>query len=347
MENDNEIYRDLQRHLDRSPVGFPATESGVELRMLQHLLTPEEVKIATQLSTIELEPVKRIHKRVSKSGLPLSIEELEQKLDHMVYKGTILAYQEGYGEKRYKNAGVTAGGMIDFQVDRLTPGLAPEVAARLGAHEAGAADVNAACAGFLFALDDAAGLVESGRARCVLVVGAEALSRIIDYEDRSTAVLFGDGAGAVVVAGGELERGLPPFEVHSDGVNADLLYAERDERLLRMHGREVYRHAVKRMTDATVAALRRSGLEAGDVDLFVPHQANARIIEATAKKLRVPPEKVFTNVDRYGNTSAASIPIALDEARQTGRLKAGDLVAAVAFGAGFTWGSLLFKWAMD
>jgi 3-oxoacyl-[acyl-carrier-protein] synthase-3 len=228
--------------------------------------------------------------------------------------------------------------------DRLTPGLAPEVAARLGAHEAGAVDINAACAGFLVALDDAAGLVESGRARCVLVCGAEALSRIIDYDDRSTAVLFGDGAGAVVVAGGELERGVPPFEIHSDGVNADLLYAERDERLLRMHGREVYRHAVKRMTEATEAALRRSGLQAADVDLFVAHQANARIVEAAATAVGVPADRVILNVDRMANTSSASIPLALWQAEQDGRLHPGATVALAAFGAGFVWAAGVISW---
>ena len=228
--------------------------------------------------------------------------------------------------------------------DRLTPGLAPEVAARLGAHEAGAVDINAACAGFLVALDDAAGLVESGRARCVLVCGAEALSRIIDYDDRSTAVLFGDGAGAVVVAGGELERGVPPFEIHSDGVNADLLYAERDERLLRMHGREVYRHAVKRMTEATEAALQRSGLQAADIDLFVAHQANARIVEAAATAVGVPADRVILNVDRMANTSSASIPLALWQAEQDGRLHPGATVALAAFGAGFVWAAGVISW---
>jgi 3-oxoacyl-[acyl-carrier-protein] synthase-3 len=228
--------------------------------------------------------------------------------------------------------------------DRLTPGLAPEVAARVGANEAGAVDVNAACAGFLYALDDAAGLVESGRARCVVVCGAEALSRITDYEDRSTAVLFGDGAGAVVVAAGELERGLPPFEVHSDGVNGDLLYADRDERLLRMHGREVYRHAVKRMADATIAALRRAGLAAGDVDLFVAHQANARIVEAAAAAVGVPADRVVLNVDRMANTSSASIPLALWQAEQDGRLKPGATVALAAFGAGFVWAAGIISW---
>jgi 3-oxoacyl-[acyl-carrier-protein] synthase-3 len=228
--------------------------------------------------------------------------------------------------------------------DRLTPGLAPEVAARLGAREAGAVDLNAACAGFLYGLDDAAGLVESRRARCVVVCGAEALSRLLDYDDRSTAVLFGDGAGAVVVAGGELERGLPPFEVHSDGVHGDMLYAERDERLLRMHGREVYRHAVKRMTDATNAALKRAGLQAGDIDLFVTHQANARIIEAAAEAVGVPPERVMVNVDQMANTSSASIPLALWQAEQEGKLHPGATVALAAFGAGFVWAAGVISW---
>jgi 3-oxoacyl-[acyl-carrier-protein] synthase III len=228
--------------------------------------------------------------------------------------------------------------------DRLTPGLAPEVAARIGAPEAGAADVNAACAGFLYALDDAAGLVESGRARCVLVCGAEALSRITNQEDRSTAVLFGDGAGAVVVAAGELERGLPPFEVHSDGVHSELLYAGRDERLLRMQGREVYRHAVTRMVAATEDALRHAGLQAEDIDLFVAHQANARIVEAAATALGVPADRVVVNVDQMANTSSASIPLALWQAERDGRLAPGATVALAAFGAGFVWAAGIISW---
>jgi 3-oxoacyl-[acyl-carrier-protein] synthase III len=228
--------------------------------------------------------------------------------------------------------------------DRVTPGLAPEVAARVGAREAGAADVNAACAGFLYALDDAAGLIESGRARCVLVCGAEALSRITNHEDRSTAVLFGDGAAAVVVAAGELERGLPPFELHSDGIHADLLFADRDERLLHMQGREVYRHAVARMVAATRDALAQADLRVADLDLFVAHQANARIVEAAAAQLGVPPERVVLNVDRMANTSAASIPLALWQAEREGRLHPGATVALAAFGAGFVWAAGVISW---
>jgi 3-oxoacyl-[acyl-carrier-protein] synthase III len=228
--------------------------------------------------------------------------------------------------------------------DRLTPGLAPEVALRIGAREAGAIDVNAACAGFLYALDQAAALVESGRAQLVLVVGAEALSRIVDSGDRGTAVLFGDGAGAVVVAGGEFERGCGAFELRSDGAHADLLYASRDERLLRMEGREVYRHAVARMVESTRTALDRAGLTADDLDLFVAHHANARIIEAAATELGLPHSKLALNIDRVANTSSASIPLALAQAEQDGLLQPGATVALSAFGAGFVWGAGIVSW---
>jgi 3-oxoacyl-[acyl-carrier-protein] synthase-3 len=228
--------------------------------------------------------------------------------------------------------------------DRVTPGLAPEVARLVGAHGAGAVDLSAACAGFVYALDQAAALVESGRARVVLVCGAEALSRITDHEDRGTAVLFGDGAGAIVVAGGELDLGCARFVLGADGAQGDLLYAERDQPVLRMEGREVYRHAVRRMADATAEALRREGLAVEDVDLFVAHQANARILEATAAELGLAREKVFVNVDRMANTSSASIPLALAQADKEGRLRPGATVALAAFGAGFVWGAGIVSW---
>ena len=178
----------------------------------------------------------------------------------------------------------------------------------------------------------------------MLVCGAEALSRITDHDDRGTAVLFGDGAGAVVVAGGELELGVGGFVLGSDGAQADLLYAERDERMLRMEGPEVYRHAVARMIEATREALERAGLTVDDIDLFVAHQANARIIEAAAAELGLPREKVVINVDRVANTSSASIPLALAQAEREGRLKPGDTVALAAFGAGFVWGAGVVSW---
>jgi 3-oxoacyl-[acyl-carrier-protein] synthase III len=231
-----------------------------------------------------------------------------------------------------------------FTPDRVTPGLAPEVARVIGADRAAAVDLNAACAGFLYGLDQAAALVESGRASVVLVCGAEALSRVIDHGDRSTAVLFGDGAGAVVVAGGELDLGVGGFVLGADGEQADLLYAERDERVLRMEGAEVYRHAVRRMVAASREALERAGKTVEDVDLFVAHQANVRIIDAAATELGLPRDKVMVNVDRVANTSSASIPLALAQAEREGRLQPGATVALAAFGAGFVWGAGVVGW---
>jgi 3-oxoacyl-[acyl-carrier-protein] synthase-3 len=228
--------------------------------------------------------------------------------------------------------------------DRVTPGLAPEVARLIGAHGAGAVDLNAACAGFLYGLDQAAALVETGRARVVLVCGAEALSRLTDHEDRGTAVLFGDGAGAVVVAAGELDRGVSRFVLGCDPEQGDLLYADNVDRKLRMEGREVYRHAVARMVAATTAALDSSGLAIDDVDLFVAHQANSRIIEAAGAELGLPREKLAINVDRVANTSSASIPLALAQAERDGLLAPGATVALAAFGAGFVWGAGVVSW---
>lgn len=228
--------------------------------------------------------------------------------------------------------------------DRLMPGMAPAVAEKIGCNLAGAVDMNAACSGFLYALDDAAALVESGRAELVVVCGAEALSRITDHGDRGTAIIFGDGAGAVVVAPGELERGICSFELRSDGGHSDLLYVDADERLLRMEGREVYRHAIARMCESTRAALVRAGIGIEEVDVFVAHQANARIIEAVAHELGVPDSKVIMNIEHVANTSSASIPLALDQAERDGRLKPGDTVAMATFGAGFAWGAGIMSW---
>ena len=231
-----------------------------------------------------------------------------------------------------------------FTPDRLMPGLAPKLAKLLGTNGAGAIDVNAACAGFLYGLDQTAALIESGRVNRALVVGAEALSRVTDPNDRGTAILFADGAAAVVVEAGEFEVGCSPFVLASDGEHGDLLYAERDERLLRMEGQEVYRHAVERMVEATREALRRATMTVDDIDVLIVHQANQRIIDAAARRLKVPEEKVFANVSTIANTSSASIPLALHHAELAGRLKPGDTVALAAFGGGFVWGAGILKW---
>jgi 3-oxoacyl-[acyl-carrier-protein] synthase-3 len=247
------------------------------------------------------------------------------------------------------DAGCSAAGVDHLIVatitpDRLTPGLAPAVAARIGAPSAGVLDINAACCGFLYGLDQAAALIESGRARSVLVCGAEALSRITDHEDRATAVLFGDGAGAVLVGPGARGRGIGSFVFGYDDTLADTLYAEREGPRLRMAGQQVYRHAVHRMTEAAQEVLAANGVSAEEVDYFVAHQANARIVSAVADALGVPHEKVSFNVEWTANTSAASIPLALAAAQREGHLQPGSLVAMVAFGAGFVWAAGLAAW---
>jgi 3-oxoacyl-[acyl-carrier-protein] synthase-3 len=228
--------------------------------------------------------------------------------------------------------------------DHVTPGIAPALVCALGLGEAGAFDVNAACAGFVYAVDQAAALVESGRARAVLVCAAEALSRLTDHEDRSTAILFGDGAAAVIVAGGELELGCAPFVLGADGDHAELLYADNDERVLRMSGQEVFRHAVARMSSAMRKALDANGMQVSDLDLLVAHQANARIVEAVGNELGIAPERLAVNIDHLANTSSASIPLALWEAERDGRLRAGARVGLVAFGSGFVWGAGVISW---
>ena len=242
--------------------------------------------------------------------------------------------------------------------DRLLPSTACDVQALLGAENATAYDISAACSGFLYGLGIAEGHLMSGRAEIALVISTEKMSSIVDWGDRSTAVLFGDGAGAAVVKRSENGRGLLSSFTRSDGTLAELLWrpsggarvpmdlAVLDERshLVKMAGREVFKAAVRSMAEAADQALIRAGLTGNDIDLFIPHQANIRIIEATAKYAGVPMEKVFVNVDRYGNMSSATVPVALDEAIEAGRLKEGDHIMMVAFGAGFTWGSAVVKW---
>jgi 3-oxoacyl-[acyl-carrier-protein] synthase III len=268
------------------------------------------------------------------------------------------------GEKAMANAGV-APGELDAIVlataspDRLLPSTACDLQALLGATNAAAFDVAAACPGYLYALTVAEGLIASGQSRTVLVVGAEKLSTITDFQDRSTAILFGDGAGASVVRRASDDgRGILSTFIKSDGRLAPLLYrpgggavdpiSERvvcdRSHYMKMAGREVFKAAVLAMAEACDEALRRAGVSADQVDLLVPHQANLRIIEATAKHAGMPMSKVMVNVDRYGNTSSASIPLALDQAVAEGRVKPGSIVLLVAFGAGFTWGSAVLRW---
>jgi 3-oxoacyl-[acyl-carrier-protein] synthase III len=261
-------------------------------------------------------------------------------------------------------AGVGAGDLdaIVFATvspDRLLPSAACDLQALIGAERAAAFDVGAACAGYIYGLTVAEGLIASGHSETVLVVGAEKLSTITDFEDRSTAILFGDGAGASVVRRSSTPgRGILSTFIKSDGRLAPLLYrpgggsadpisekvvCERSH-YMKMAGREVFKAAVLAMADACDEALTRAGVTADQVDLLVPHQANLRIIEATAKHAGLPMSKVMVNVDRYGNTSSASIPLALAQAVAEGRVGPGSVVLLVAFGAGFTWGSAVIRW---
>ena len=266
------------------------------------------------------------------------------------------------GRKAMEVAGVNPG-EIDVIVlstatpDRLLPSTAVDIQAELGATRAAAFDIGAACSGWLYAMTVAEGLIMSGTAETALVIGAEKMSAIVDWKDRSTCVLFGDGAGAAVLKRGKQGKGILSAYMRSDGKLADLLYRpdggattpmsaevlEKRSHLVRMAGREVFKHAVRSMSDAADRALDGARLTGTDIDLLIPHQANVRIIEATAKHSGIPMEKVYVNVDRYGNTSSASIPIALNEAIESGRVKDGSTVMMVAFGAGFTWASMVIR----
>ncbi|HEU4763991.1 MAG TPA: beta-ketoacyl-ACP synthase III [Gemmatimonadales bacterium] len=242
--------------------------------------------------------------------------------------------------------------------DRLLPSTACDLQALLGARRAAAFDISSACPGFVYGLTIAEGFIASGQSENVLVVGAEMLTTITDMTDRSTAILFGDAAGAAVVRRATGDRGLLSTFIRSDGNLAELLYRpaggaahpfseevlREKTYLMRMAGREVFKAAVLTMAEACDEALKRAGVRAEDIDLLVPHQANVRIIEATAKHAGMPMDKVMVNLDRYGNTSSASIPLALAEAEATGRIRPGSLLLLVAFGAGFTWGSTVVRW---
>jgi 3-oxoacyl-[acyl-carrier-protein] synthase III len=270
--------------------------------------------------------------------------------------------------KAMHRAGVSAGELDAIVLstattDRLLPATAVDLQAELKANRAAAFDVAAACSGFIYAATVAEGLIATGVSETILVVGAEKMSSIIDWQDRSTCVLFGDGAGAAIIKRakhtptGGLTKGILSTYMRSDGTLANLLYrpaggatipfsecvlSERSH-FVKMAGREVFKHAVRSMSDATDRALDGAKLTSDDIDLLIPHQANMRIIEATAKHASISMDKVYVNVDRYGNTSSASVPIALDEAIETGRIKEGMNVMLVAFGAGFTWASMIIR----
>ncbi|MCK4545870.1 MAG: ketoacyl-ACP synthase III [Candidatus Eisenbacteria sp.] len=242
--------------------------------------------------------------------------------------------------------------------DQPLPSTGCIIQERMGLKNAFAFDIAAACTAFIYGITIADSFIRTGMCRKILVIGAEMLSRITNWEDRTTCVLFGDGAGAALLEPCEGPRGIVSTFLRSDGSLQDYLYIpaggsrrphnaetlRKHMHAIRMSGNSVFKHAVRAMGDAAQRVLDDAGIASSDLDLFIPHQANLRIIKATAARIKVPMDKVYVNLDRYGNTSAASVPIALDEASRTGRLKEGNLVEMVAFGGGFTWGAVLVRW---
>lgn len=242
--------------------------------------------------------------------------------------------------------------------DMLFPSTACLVQSALGAKRAAAFDFSAGCTGFIYGLELTRSLITAEPQRKVLLIGAEELTKIIDWTDRDTCVLFGDGAGAAVLASVDEDRGILSSYLGADGTLGDLLYLPGggslnptshrtvDEKLhfIKMSGNEVYKHAVRNMGDCATKVLEMAGVTQDHIAVLIPHQANNRIIEAIARRLELPMEKIFVNIQKYGNTSSASIPIALDEAVRTGRIETGGIVLLVGFGAGFTWGAVLMRW---
>jgi 3-oxoacyl-[acyl-carrier-protein] synthase III len=263
-------------------------------------------------------------------------------------------------QRALRAAGVTPG-EVDLIVlatatpDHTFPATAAKVQAALGVTKGAAFDVQAVCTGFIYALATADNFIRAGQSKTALVIGAETFSRILDWQDRGTCVLFGDGAGAVVLRGvpsngSVAERGVLSTHLHTDGRHHDLLYVDGGPSttgiagFLRMEGKEVFRHAVQRLAEAVDETLVANGLAARDIDWLVPHQANRRIIDAMAKKLALPVDKVVLTIDRHANTSAASVPLALAEAAEDGRIRPGQLVLLEAMGGGLTWGAALLRW---
>ena len=238
--------------------------------------------------------------------------------------------------------------------DMMFPSTSAILADQIGAADAAAYDLSAGCTGFMYALAQAYGMVASGLSQRALVVGGDVLSRILDWDDRSTVVLFGDGAGAVVLEQSD-EPGFLAFELGADGGGGEHLWLpgsgsrrfEDPERFVKMNGREVFKFATRVLVQSGEAVLEQCGTNVDDVDVYVPHQANVRIIDHATKKLGIPSERVVINVDRYGNTSSGSVPLALADAQEDGRLRPGSLVLMTGMGAGLTWGSTLMRWTME
>jgi 3-oxoacyl-[acyl-carrier-protein] synthase-3 len=340
----------MQQNSFLSPLGRPVTISGIGAYLPATVVTNDD--LSGYLDTSDEWIRKRTgirQRRVAAPGLSSSDLGIPAAREAMVDAG--VAPED-------VDLVITAS----ISPDQIMPATASRVAYEAGCVNAGAFDVLAGCTGFVYALAMAAGAVSSGIHERVLVVGAEAISRIIDQDDRSTAILFGDGAGAVVVTPAPAgERGILGFDLGNYGAGGSSLnvpaggsripasHETVDERLhfMKMNGSEVYKFATRIVAVSAGRVLERCGLSVADIDLFVPHQANIRIIDTATQRLGIPAEKVYTNLQRYGNTSCASIPLCLSEARAEGRLNPGDTALLMGFGAGLSWGACIIEWSAD
>jgi 3-oxoacyl-[acyl-carrier-protein] synthase III len=303
-------------------------------------------------------------RRVSNAELAVQVDTSDEwivertgiRFRHIAGEGETTASLAADAARKALTAAGMAADEIDLIIvatatpDQTFPATATLVQAALGIDDGVAFDVAAVCSGFLYAVSVAESMIRAGSANRALVIGAETFSRILDWEDRATCVLFGDGAGAVVLGATEDGRGVLSAKLHADGRHNQLLYVDGGPSTtgtvgkVRMKGREVFRHAVTNLANVMGEALDAATLKPKDVDWVVPHQANARILDATAKKLGLAPEKVVVTVADHANTSAASVPLALDTAVRDGRIKAGDIVVLEAMGGGFTWGAAVLRW---
>lgn len=267
------------------------------------------------------------------------IADADTNTSHMAYQAALKALED---------AGVAAEDIDLILVATVTPDQPfPSVACmiqdQLGATNAAAMDVGAACAGFMYAMVTASQFIQTGVYKKVLIVGVEKLSKITDWEDRNTAVLFGDGAGAAVIGQVADGRGILSFELGAAGSGAKHLYEDENKHII-MNGREVFKFAVRQMGESSLSVLAKAGLTSEDVDLLIPHQANIRIMESSRERLHLPPEKMAKTIHKYGNTSSASIPMAIVEELEAGRIKDDDLLVMVGFGGGLTWGAIALRW---
>ena len=318
------------------------------------------MRLAAILGTGSALPVRRVSNAELAQTVDTSddwiVERTGIRFRHIAGEGETTASLATDAAARALTAANMTASQIDLIVvatatpDQTFPSTATIVQQRLGITDGVAFDVAAVCSGFLYAVSVVESMIRAGSATYALVIGSETFSRILDWEDRATCVLFGDGAGAVVMGPAEDGRGVLTAKLHADGRHNQLLYVDGGPSTtgtvgkLRMKGREVFRHAVTNLSSVMTEVLDTVGLEASDIDWVVPHQANARILDATARKLGLAPEKVVVTVADHANTSAASVPLALDVAVRDGRIKAGDIVVLEAMGGGFTWGAAVVRW---